>query len=468
MFETALEAMNATFKRLNIAISHIKERDDNTALMSFSHRIMRGEYCIYINKRLEKDAQELCDLREKEHILCNHLSPSDIARQQFNDFFKKNMHIIFFKLPEEKNRASRMGLYSRYIFDRFAGIAQSMEVNSKLFKDDWDNVKALLEKNIFESSLHTSNYVSYPEKNWPLELDWTSYMVLLCKNMKASMESIGSGEGKSIRSGDVTQYNAETKIEDSLKEMHQARKTIAQEFSDDSGDEKIRRGRTSHITGAASAYSICECSSLKDFLRILRERSLLAKKRRLHTDLMYNINRNKFASNVLIPRRYRIVDKTQAPVCILLDVSGSVPIAFLKRLVHTIIQAEGVFDKSKSRLVCWSDSLCSDTQLDELHDVVAGGSTILARGIEYCKKYLSENAAFFIVSDFQDDLGDWIRAAKPIVARKTAVAYADIDRRMSFERWFSMIGSNANYQKTETSIREFSAVFETVLLTQAL
>jgi hypothetical protein len=180
--------------------------------------------------------------------------------------------------------------------------------------------------------------------------------------------------------------------------------------------------------------------------------------------MLYNINRNKYNADIFIPRRTYITDKTPVPVCILLDVSGSVPAALLKRIVRTIAQAEFFLDKEKSRLVCWSDSLCSDTPLAGVHSFTAGGGTILAPGIEYCKKYLNENASFFIVSDFQDDLGDWISAAHGIRARKTAVACTNSDQRLNFGQWFSRAGSNANSHMTEVTPNEFSAVFDTVLL----
>jgi guanylate kinase len=102
--------------------------------------------------------------------------------------------------------------------------------------------------------------------------------------------------------------------------------------------------------------------------------------------------------------------------------------------------------------------------LDKLQNVRAGGSTILSGGIEYCKKYLNDYSSFFIVSDFQDDLEEWIKHAKNIKAKKTAVAYANIANKISFSHWFSMIGSNSNSHRAVTGIKEFSAVFDTVLI----
>ncbi|MDR2796320.1 MAG: VWA domain-containing protein [Spirochaetaceae bacterium] len=454
--------MDALFGRLNISLSDMDGEVSNDSVLSFSYRAARGEYCVYIRKNIDKQTRAVCDLREKGRILYNHFTRSQPQKKQFDAFFRGNMSIIFFRLPEDKNINRRMGLYSTYIYERFAGISQAMEVNSKLFKDDWVNVQALLEKNI-GNSVRKQEYLSYPKENWPQGLDWMTYMLLLCGDIRWTLDQIGSGDGNKIKTGDISAYNNEVSGERRIKETHETRKTLIDGQGTDR-DDRVRRGRTTHITAVAALHSVSECDNLDQFINILRERGMVDKQRRIFTDMLYNANRNKFNSDIFIPRRRRVTDRTPAALCILLDVSGSVPAAFLKRIVHTIIQAEGFFNKEKSRLVCWSDSLCSDTPLNELEKLTAGGGTILASGIEYCKKYLDENASFFIVSDFQDDIGDWISAAKNINTRKTAVGYAGPGRNLKLSEWFSRAGSNADSHRAEVTLKDFSAVFDLVLL----
>jgi hypothetical protein len=126
--------------------------------------------------------------------------------------------------------------------------------------------------------------------------------------------------------------------------------------------------------------------------------------------------------------------------------------------------AEGAFNKRLSRLVCWSDTLCSDSSLAEIGAVSFGGGTVLGAGIEYCKQYLNERSSFFVISDFQDDLNDWIAAARDLACPKTAVGYGRLNREANFEQWFYALGSNANYRKNPVEIRRFVSVFDTVLL----
>jgi hypothetical protein len=461
-----VDDMDTLFKRLKVSVTYINDDNAEDALLSFSYRAAPGEYCVYIKKNIDARTRRVCDLREKARILYNHYTRSQAQKKQFDEFFRKNMSAIFLRLPEDKNINRCIGMYSTYIYERFAGAAQAMEVNSKLFKDNWRDVRALLEKNTVASA-RKQEYLAYPAENWPAGLDWMTYMIFLCKNMRESLDMISGGEGNKIKTGDISAYNKEILAEKHVKEGHEARDTIVDE---NDSDTAIKRGRTTHITGAAATHSVSECESFEEFTRILRERGVIYKKRRLYTDMLYNSNRGKYNTDIIIPRRFRVVDKTPATLCVLLDVSGSVPSSILKRVVHSIIKAEGFFNKEKSRLVCWSDSLCSDTLLNESDNFAAGGGTLMARGIEYCKKYLTENSAFFIVSDFQDDLGDWIRAAKSIKARKTAVAYviekqASGAGRVNFQNWFASIGSNADYRRPEVTLREFSAVFDAAILT---
>jgi hypothetical protein len=451
----------ALFERLNISISYIDNQKSESTVLSFSYRASRGEYGIYIRKNIDAETYSACDRREKGRILFNHFIRCQACKNLFDEAFRRNMPLIFFRLPEDKNINQRIGLYSTYIYRRFSGIAQAMEVNSKVFKTDWLSTRPLFEK-YMRNSVRKQEYLSYPKDAWPGGLDWITYMLFLCRDMRWTLDEISGGNNK-IKTGDISAYNNELRDEKQIQEAHETRKTIIPCCGSEV-DERIRRGRTTSVTGQAALHSISECNSLEQFLAILRERSVTDKRRRLFTDMLYNINRNKFDSNIFIPRRLYVSDKTPVPVCILLDVSGSVPTALLKRIVRAIADVEYFLDKKKSRLVCWSDGLCSDTPLEGINNFTAGGGTILAPGIKYCKKYLCDNASFFIVSDFQDDLGDWIRAARNISARKTAVACTAADARLNFAEWFSRAGSNANSHTTEVTPAEFTAVFDTVLL----
>jgi hypothetical protein len=447
---------NKLLERLNIRISYIDAPGIKGAPVSFSYRAMRGEYCIYIDRNVDGATFMARDLHEKGHILYNHLNRPRAHRQQFEEFFRRNLHSFLARLPPERNLNSKLGTYSTYIYNRFSDIAQALEINSKLFREDRKTQAAA-------PGGPRAGFL-FPRDGWPEGLDWMSYMSFLCTELNSFLDHIGDGPGKKIRSSDVSAYNAMQNAERRIQDVQETRKTAADAESNAAYEpEIIRHGRTDNYADTTTVNTVTELNDVKDLVRILRERSLLLKRNRLHTDILYNINRNRFG-DVLIPRRYRVENYNLNNLCILLDVSGSVPQGFVKRVIQTILKAEGAFNKHLSRLVCWSDRLCADTTLADIGAISAGGGTVLGAGIEYCKRYLNERSSFFIISDFQDDLNDWIGAARDLGCEKTAVGYGRLSRESSFEQWFSAIGSNANYRKNPVDIRRFVSVFDTVLL----
>jgi hypothetical protein len=396
------------------------------------------------------------DLREKGHILYNHFNRPRAHRQQFEEFFRRNLHSFLARLPPERNLTSKLGVYSSYIYSRFSDIAQAMEISTKLFGED----RTLLPPG---PGGPLEGFI-FPRETWPCGLDWMSYMSFLGAELNFFLDHIGNGPGKKIMSSDVSSYNAVKAAQRRIQDIQETRKTSADADSNAVYEpEIIRHGRTDNYSESKTVNTVTELRDVKDLVRILRERSFLLKRDRLHTDILYNINRNRFG-NILIPRRWRVENYGLNNLCILLDVSGSVPPGFVKRVMQTIIRANGGFNRRLSRLVCWSDSLCSDTSLADIGGVSSGGGTVLGAGIEYCKQYLNERSSFFIISDFQDDLNEWIDTARPLRCKKTAVGYGRLSRESSFEQWFSAVGSNPNYRRNPVDIRRFVSVFDTVLL----
>jgi hypothetical protein len=447
---------NKLLERLAIRISYIDAPKVPGAPLSFSYRAMRGEYCIYLDRSLGRSGFMARDLHEKGHILYNHYNRPRTHRQQFEAFFRRNLHNFLARLPPERNLTSKLGTYSTYIYNRFSDIAQAMEINTKLFREDRDT-RSSAPGGPLEGFL-------FPRETWPEGLDWMSYMSFLCAELNFFLDNIGGGPGGKIKSSDVSAYNAAMAAERRIQDLQETRKTAADADSNAAYQpEIIRHGRTDTYADTQTLNTVTELRDVKDLERVLRERSFLLKRNRLHTDILYNINRNRFGE-ILVPRRYRIENYSLNNLCILLDVSGSVPPGFVKRVIRTIMRAQGAFNKRLSRLICWSDSLCSDTTLADIGAVSSGGGTVLGAGIEHCKRYLNERSSFFIISDFQDDLNHWISAARDIGCPKTAVGYGRLSGDASFEQWFYAVGSNANYRKTPVDIRRFVSVFDTVLL----
>jgi hypothetical protein len=457
------QATNDLLQRLHVHISYVdKSWVQGTAPFSFSFKAVRGVYGIYIDRGAGEETFMVRDLHEKGHILFNHFSRPRTHRQQFEEFFRRNLHTILSSLPPERNINMRLGLYSSYLYNRFSDAAQAMEINTKLFKEDSEAAAAFW----FPGEPKKSPFI-LPTPGWPWGLDWMSYMGFLCAELKFSLYMMaGGGEGK-IRSGDVTAYNSGRSAQERIIELHEAPQESAGKIENETGI--IRRGRTADGSGAGMLYRITECAGVKDLARILRERGRYLKRTRLVTDLMYHRNRNKFGGNgeTIVPRRYRRETYIPRRLCVLLDVSGSVPAGFVKNVVRTVAGSSGYFNPRDSRLICWSDRLCSDTFLGDIKTAPSGGGTALGGGIEYCKRYLNRDSVFFIISDFQDELNDWIKAAGDIRCEKTALGYGRISREKTLEEWFSAAGSNGNYRKNPVDIKTIASVFNTVLIRES-
>lgn len=494
---------NELLKRLHTHISYIKKADQPHSPLSFSYRAMRGEYRIYIEPSADKATYMLCDLREKGHILFNHYERPAAHRAQFEIFFKRNLHEFLARLPPERNTRRSMGYYSTFLYNRFADIAQAMEIHSKLFRQDWRKALEFLNRYRFYRALRDptltiaegrrftglleykqqtgrepEDYV-YPRPDWPLGLDWISYMSLLAADLTASLNNLGDGPpagtaaaggrssgGGKINSSAISSYNQEREAETRIRDAWETRGTLLDGVEDgeglEGGDFRFGLGRTDNISGGKTYRRLSVAHNLQDLVRILQERSLTLRKSRIRTDHLYHANRNKFNTEVLIPKRYRSEIYTPAALCILLDVSGSVPTSLALQVVGAIAKAETALRRDAGRLVAWSDSLCTDVSLDELEGVRTGGGTRLAEGIRYCKRYLDEHALFFIISDFQDDLAAWLDEARDIKGRKTAVGYGKTG--LSVEAWFSLTGSNGDYRKRPVDLKRFIEVFDMVLI----
>ena len=467
--------------------------------LSFSYRAMRGEYRIYIDPSVDKAASMVCDLREKGHILFNHYERPAAHRAQFEIFFKSRLHTFLERLPLERNTRRSLGYYSTYLYNRFADVAQAMEIHSKLFRQDWRQALEFLNRRRFYRALgdpaltitegrrfagqleckqqtgKEPEEFTYPRADWPLGLDWISYMSLLAADLTASLNNLvsayssGNGSGHSgtsgkINSTEISAYNQEREAEEGIRDAWETRKTLLEsmEGDEEEGEFRFGLGRTETITGGKTYHRLSVARNLRDLVRILQERSVIPRKGGFQTDHFYHVNRNKFNTDVLIPRRYRNEIHDSGKLCILLDVSGSVPVGLVRQVVGAIAKAERAPRRDPGRLVAWSDTLCTDVSLEDLQGIHTGGGTRLAEGIRYCKRYLDESSPFFIISDFQDDLAAWLDEARDIKGRKTAVGYGKTGSPA--EAWFSRVGSNGDYRKKPVELKKFIEVFDTVLI----
>jgi hypothetical protein len=385
-----------------------------------SYKSSRGEYRVYIDESLTDPEYMAADLFEKGRILFGHLEENAEERADARASFERALlakrSTLLALLPDDAGK--RISFYTTCLWKQFLETAQAVEIETKLF----DNA-AFAEKFALKPGLN-----------------WKSYLRLLAENPAFFVPLIAGRKGDFLQANEPFWYR------------------------ENAPQNSEKWGRTLHqMEPEPDRNHAAVTASIKELPEILRERSLRAKKIKMTNDVFYYENRNKYNTGLLVPRRQKQEKLDTGNVVILLDVSGSIPAAFTEAAVNAVIEAQTAFDAENSRLVRWSANLVDDTDIFDIKPVSGGGGTLLADGIEYCKKYANDDSAFFIISDLQDEIADWIKNAQAMNARKTVIAYNKTGEPMSVEKWFSRVGSNADYRKEEVSLAEWSRHFDTFL-----
>jgi hypothetical protein len=513
-------------KKDGLDITTIKKPEEdliNLDLMAYTYRSYRGKYTVYVKDGVSPEAFEMLDLHEKGHIFYNHMTAVEVHKSHFTKVIESKWSKIRKYFEDTTLKSYKKDKLIDFLYHRFSNIAQDMEINSKLF-DDWnafsdtiyqnelltyvreaesyfnkgldkiddktykrftekfDYVRNAIELKVEGTILGeppkpdklgnvTDKLVQYchpDNEGWPRGLDWMVYMQFIlndpaewCKKVAQGAGSgrppknpNGSGEDHGISSDDVA-GDEEAEIEKSA----QSDEIKDGEFQDDDFD--FDKGKGKGHDGGVVGY-VTECTKFEDFLKILRDKCLQKKARRLHTNVLYNTNRNK-QSGVIIPKRHYTEKWVPGSITILLDVSGSVPTDLVTKIVKSIVNTSGIFDPHNSHLVQWDTDLCSDTLLsDNKIDVTRGGGTEMADGMKYCMKYQRKQLdKFFCISDCEDTLEDWIKASKKMPGYKCVIAYRK-SRSQTKDEWLAE--KLSDYRGSADNRAEFLKVFDLVLL----
>ena len=324
----------------------------------------------------------------------------------------------------------------------------------------------------------------YPaNRGWPEKLDWMTYMVLLVKDIDETMEQVmkqiaaacgqngspcDSGQGKTVSQDVLDKYA------DQMESQEKAEESESEEL-DDSGDEEDGpsfgrsagsdgRSRTGH-SDVQLEFETCE--TFDNFTKFLRKNCLGKKNRKLNSDVLYNSNRGKFASRVVVPRRH-FIEKWMPTEChIIVDVSGSVPTNYVERVINSIVDTNSGIDLKNSHIIFCDTRVVSDEIMSaRTKSVYAGGGTEIAEGIKYVKEkgYLRKATdKLFIISDFEDDLQHWIRAAEGMPGIKYAIGY-NVHSKEDCERTMSR-GSRRD--DNEFNVK-WNNTFKTVFITERI
>jgi hypothetical protein len=196
-------------------------------------------------------------------------------------------------------------------------------------------------------------------------------------------------------------------------------------------EDKSPEGRGMFTQDAFLEVNSSEEGPSKDILKLLKD-NFLNTRSRLESDQLYYQNR-RGSTGVIIPRRTHIERKIKTKLLVLIDVSGSIPVKAIQKILETlkyIIKNEGSqFDLRKSRAVFWTTKLVKDISLERTHEISIGGGTDISKGIDYiADKYLNSGDRLVIISDLYDVLEDWKRSIQNAhLSKKNAVVIELVD-----------------------------------------
>lgn len=333
----------------------------------------------------------------------------------------------------------------------------------------------------------------YPEnKGWPNKLDWMTYMVLLVKDLENTMEQVmkniadklgakgmpcpssgqGTGGGKSISEDVLNSYDEDAAEEDEAMEAANEDAGIGDDEDDmDYGMANASpTGRNEGGEGKGRGHGKVQvefetCDTFDSFTKFLRKTCLGKKNRKWNSDVLYNSNRGKFSSKVVVPRRHLTERWMPTEVHIIVDVSGSVPTDYVERVINSIVANNSGVDLTKSHIVFCDTKVVSDEIMSKrTKSVYAGGGTEIANGIKYVKEkgYCSKKTdKLFIISDFEDTLSKWVEEARDIPGQKYAIGY-NVHTKKQCDNLFDHQGYRS--EENNPFKQKWNQVFKTVFI----
>jgi hypothetical protein len=338
----------------------------------------------------------------------------------------------------------------------------------------------------------------YPaNKGWPEKLDWMTYLILLIKDIDDTMEQVikqimskvgqqgqgqgqpGQANGKTISQNVLDNYmKQQAGDKDAMNDANGG--GLDDDDTEDPGDGDQNggsaRGTQRNVGGndrgrghGGVKVDFETVDTFTEFTKFLRKNCLGKKNRRLNSDVLYNSNRGKFSSKVVVPRRH-LTEKWMPTEChIIVDVSGSVPTDYVERVINSIVDTNSGIDLAHSHIIFCDEKVVSDEIMSKrTKEVYAGGGTCMANGIKYVasKGYLKRATdKLFIISDFQDNLDQWVKAAEGLPGIKWAVGY-----NVSDEKEAGSLVNRQTYGGDSDSefAKAWNKTFKTIFVTQSI
>lgn len=370
-------------------------------------------YRVYVNNKDTELAQYLY-LHECGHILYGHAKNMELRMDRF---LLAKMAMAYKRISYYfPNYEEYLKVFQKAVFN----IVMDFEVNSRMFSnEEWEFMNEKMEQFFGHKGVRGM----WPEDyGYPKELTWNEYLTLILMDPQKFMEQLKDFLEEMCRQEGV-EGEEENKVNDKLseKQLQKLREIERQHGNGKFSDNRRERkgGQSRFISPKTQAYE-----AFTDMTELFERISsvLMCRVPRLaHNDIIYNYNRRKYDTNVLIPKRVNAHVTQASRLFILLDVSGSINWSLVNGLITVFKNVSDMYGRTV--FVTWNTKLVGEWNIKEEIKVRAGGGTDIAPGIAYInEKYKPKtNDVFFVMSDFWDSMNAWSRELKKIKARKYGV-----------------------------------------------
>lgn len=400
-----------------------------------------GSMCGDIFKIFVNDADsELKDflfLHECGHIVFAHSRNMELRYNKFLNAKIKSAYKKLSKLfPVEKD-------FMRMFENLLMNVVMDFEVNSRLFDiEEWNFMQERVQNLLNDN---TARGFWPPDYGFPCGLCWNEYLNLILlnpqeffvkhrflKQIDAKEKTFSGVLSQEDYESFKKEYAAKPLSEDELKKLEdEAKQHEEATFGIPTGENGCSKAKCKPVTINFKTFT--PCYELLDEVKKLLEIKTKTSERR---DFMYNSNRRKFNTNVIIPKTIKDVRKEKAKLYILIDVSGSVEAEQIYSFIATFNKVAKHF--KHTRIITWSTHLIDDFEISDEIPNHYGGGTFISKGIDYVNQEYSpsSNDVFFVISDFLDDLEEWRKSLNKMQCKKFAINWKPNENRNKFNPGF--------------------------------
>lgn len=410
----------------------------------------------------DTDIEFLLKMHEIGHTYFNHLQQAngENPMEKYNNYLKKLYREKGEELVNMINlkcgTADADILIEKLIDDPQArhllwNQAEDCEVNSRLLNlDDIEQLEGYISTLLPDSDekskeekeqakiklIHPVRYHLPSGEPFPIGKTYLDYFQLIVENLDQFIKVVvsigmgGNGDTEGVSAEDVKEQLGDGGLGDfidkAVKESNE--EDHKSPNRGDNCEESPSRGDGTDTTIHKVDITVDPLVDfLKTIVRRFREKVRIISDK---TNRVHKLNRGigygslEIAS---ISHRYRQTIDTQENIKLvfLIDVSSSMPIKLIDRILKTVSKALFRIDKDLCYdIVAWNTELVKHfkevSPQKPIVEIPVGGGTSLANGIIYFKKKFDKRSVLVIVSDFQDNLDQW-QAAEKVLSKETEV-----------------------------------------------